>query len=55
MSLLVFEDMHKSKVAEYIQSSQKIKVASEVNHELLKAKGTETGKFVVMFDEANIK
>ena len=43
MTLLAFEDIQKSKVAEFVQNSQKIKVASEVNHDLLKAKGKETG------------
>jgi hypothetical protein len=42
MSLLAFEDMNKSKMSDLIENSQKIKVASEVNHELLRSKQKET-------------
>lgn len=43
MSLLAFEDPSKSGLSELVENSQKIKVASEVNHELLKAQSKETG------------
>jgi len=45
MTLLAFEDMHKSKLSDLVENSQKIKVASEVNHELLRTKTKETGTF----------
>ena len=44
LTLLAFEDASASKLAELIENSQKIKVASEVNHELLKSQSKDTGK-----------
>ena len=45
MSLLAFEDPSKSSLSELVENSQKIKVASEVNHQLLRAQSKETGLY----------
>jgi hypothetical protein len=44
MTLLAFEDVSTSKLADLVENSQKIKVASEVNHELLKSQSKDTRK-----------
>lgn len=47
MSLLAFEDPTKSSLGDLVQNAQKIKVASEVNHELLRTHSKETGKYIL--------
>ena len=44
MTLLAFDDMSKSKLADLVENSQKVKVASEVNHQLLKSQSKDTGR-----------
>jgi Ran binding protein in the microtubule-organising centre. len=50
MTLLAFEDVSKSKLSELVENSQKIKVASEVNHELLKSQSKDTGQNFFFWD-----
>ena len=47
MSLLAFEDPSTSNLSDLVENAQKIKVASEVNHELLRAHSKETGFIAV--------
>lgn len=44
MTLLAFEDISNSTFADLVENSQKVKVASEVNHQLLRAQSKDTGK-----------
>lgn len=44
MSLLAFQDISKSPLSELIENSQRIKISSEVNYELLKSQSKEKGK-----------
>ena len=43
MSLLAFQDISKSPLAELAENSQRIKISSEVNYELLKSQSKEKG------------
>ena len=44
MSLLAFSDLSKCPAADLVGPSQRIKIASDLNYELLKHKSTERGK-----------
>lgn len=44
MTLLAFEDVSGSNFADLVENSQKVKVASEVNHHLLRSQSKDTGK-----------
>jgi len=44
MTLLAFEDVSQSKFSDLVENSQKVKVASEVNHQLLRSQSKDTGK-----------
>ena len=43
MTLLAFEDVKNSTFSDLIENSQKVKVASEVNHQLLRSQSKDTG------------
>ena len=43
MSLLAFEDINKSPLSHLVENSQRIKISSEVNYELLKTQSSEKG------------
>ena len=43
MSLLAFQDISKSPLADLVENSQRIKISSEVNYELLKSQSKEKG------------
>ena len=45
MSLLAFPDISKSPLADLVENSQRIKISSEVNYELLKSQSKEKGAF----------
>ena len=47
MTLLAFEDISGSNFADLVENSQKVKVASEVNHQLLRSQSKDTGKFLL--------
>jgi hypothetical protein len=55
MTLLAFEDVSTSKLADLVENSQKIKVASEVNHELLKSQSKDTRKIVHNVNSVRLK
>lgn len=44
MSLLAFEDISKSPLSALVENSQRIKISSELNSELLKNKSIEKGQ-----------
>ena len=46
MSLLAFPDISKSPLADLVENSQRIKISSEVNYELLKSQSKEKGAFL---------
>lgn len=43
MSLLAFEDFSKSPISELVENSQRIKISSNINSNLLKSKSQESG------------
>ena len=44
-SLLAFQDISKSPLSDLVENSQRIKISSEVNYELLKSQSKEKGQF----------
>jgi len=50
MTLLAFEDVSQSKFSDLVENSQKVKVASEVNHQLLRSQNKDTGKYLSIFE-----
>lgn len=55
MSLLAFQDISKSPLADLVENSQRIKISSEVNYELLKSQSKEKGSifFHFLFETKN--
>ena len=47
MSLLAYTDFSKCPAADLVGPSQRIKIASDLNYELLKDKSTERGKIIL--------
>ncbi len=50
MTLLAFEDISGSNFADLVENSQKVKVASEVNHQLLRSQSKDTGIFSLCYE-----
>jgi hypothetical protein len=44
MGLLAYDDISKSPLCDLVENSQRIKISSELNYELLKTGSNETGR-----------